>query len=127
MDSGLDTFARTGAGAPGRVTARLLLRRVLVALRPRAAKNPGAFRRQIRLQRLPWHEGDIGAFGIGADRISRIMKRQAGAFAFLSRRRQRDRSDLEQFWLDRLDGAGVGAYHAALVLLGFERGDDASP
>ena len=45
---------------------------VLVALRPRAAENP--LRRQIRLQNLPRHEGDVFAFGVGADRIGRIVR-----------------------------------------------------
>jgi hypothetical protein len=38
---------------------------ILVGLGPRAAENPQAPRREIRLQRLPRHERDILALGIG--------------------------------------------------------------
>ena len=62
-------FARESAGPSGGLMVRPLLRPVFVVLRSRAAENPGAFRRQIRLQRLPRHEGDILAFGVGADRV----------------------------------------------------------
>ena len=75
-------------------TLHLLL--VIVAVRPGARKNGYALRGQIRLQGLPRHERDILAFGVGTDRVGRIMKCQAGAFAGLGRRRQRHRADLEQ-------------------------------
>src|SRR5579885_1672797 len=54
-----------------RLSTRLLLLRI--ALRARAAEDALAFRRQIGLQRLPGHEGDILAFDIGADGVGRIV------------------------------------------------------
>src|SRR6476619_2899925 len=81
MDSGLDAFPRTRAGPRTAMTPQALSRSVVVTLRSCAAENPDAFRRQIRFQRLPGHEGDILALGIGADRVGGIMEGQAGAFA----------------------------------------------
>ncbi|MGX1077927.1 hypothetical protein AB7M45_008537 [Bradyrhizobium elkanii] len=37
--------------------------------------------RQIRLQRLPGHEDDILAFGVGADGIGRVVEGEAGTLA----------------------------------------------
>src|SRR6516164_3062334 len=46
---------------PNRAGPLLLLR---IALRARAAEDALAFRCQIRLQRLPGHEGDVRTFSV---------------------------------------------------------------
>src|SRR5690242_18281310 len=68
---------------------------VEITLRTRATKDLRAFCRQIRLQHLPRHEGDVLAFGIGADGIGRIVEGEAGALAAYRRWRERHRADLE--------------------------------
>jgi hypothetical protein len=87
---------------------------IIVALGPHAAENLDTLRRQIWLQALPRHERDVLAFCIGTDRVGRIVKRQAGAFACFGRWRERHRADLEQFGFEifvplrRRGIAGVG-------------------
>ena len=67
-----------------------------IALRSCAAEDARAFRGEVRLQRVPRHEGDIFALGVGADRVRRIVEGEAGALAGFGRRRERHRTDLEQ-------------------------------
>jgi len=98
---------------------------VVIPLRPCAAEDVCAFRRQIGLQCFPRHERDILAFDIGADRIGRVVEGEAGTLAGHGRRRQRHRADLEQGGLDILvPFRRRGLAGVALLLLDIERDDD---
>src|SRR3954465_6494853 len=70
-------FDRSGPRGPGQSSAcasSVLLR---IPLRPDAAEDRLTLRGEIRLQRVPRHESDIFALGIGANRVGWIVEGEA--------------------------------------------------